>query len=95
MSDTLRIHPRPSETLPLRLPTAVIDALRAMAERRDMSLEALVRLYVGQGLRQDESDRFAERLLDSTAAVLHRRIASDQEVETILTEINLAARSVS
>lgn len=64
------ISPRPSETVSLRVPMDVLDALQPEAASRDMSLEALLRLYIGTGLRQDVSRHYSDRLLESPAKVL-------------------------
>ncbi len=87
----LVITPRPSETLAVRMPTDVLQSLRREAIARDMPVEALVRFYVGAGLRQDLAKRLSERLLDSTARVLSQHISSEAEVSTILQEIRAQA----
>ena len=45
-----------------------------------MSVEALVKLYIGQGLRQDLARLFADRVLETTAQVLTHHLQSDAEV---------------
>jgi hypothetical protein len=52
---TLQIHPRPSETFSLEIPVDVLQSLQEVAANRDMSLSALIKLYIGQGLRQEGS----------------------------------------
>jgi hypothetical protein len=49
----LRFRPRPSATVTLPLPKDTLSALEEVAAGRDMSVEALIKFYVGQGLRQD------------------------------------------
>jgi len=49
----LRVHPRPSESVALSIPIDTLGTIRQVAESRDMSPEALMRFYIGQGLRQD------------------------------------------
>ena len=49
----LRLHPQPSEDVAVAIPVDTLAVLRAVAETRDMSLEALLRFYIGQGLRED------------------------------------------
>jgi hypothetical protein len=83
----LHIRPRDSKELSLRLPVSVIASLQRVAERRDMSVEALIRLYIGSGLRQDLAAVWSDRVLEATADVLGRRIESTQEVSDILAEI--------
>ncbi len=52
-----------------------------------MSYPALLKLYIGQGLRQDVAKLFADRVLEATAQVLARHIHSEEEVAAILREI--------
>jgi hypothetical protein len=61
--------------------------VREVAATRDMSAEVLMKLYVGQGLRQDTSRLFSERILETTARVLARHISSEEERTAILREI--------
>jgi hypothetical protein len=49
----LHIQLRPVEVIDLRIPVDTIELLRAVAASRGMSLDALLKFYVGQGLRQD------------------------------------------
>jgi hypothetical protein len=62
-------------------------SLEKVAASRDMSVEALVKLYIGQGLRQDLARLFADRVLETTEQVLTRYIQSEEEVSAILKEI--------
>lgn len=52
-SINLSIKPRPSENVSIPIPKDTLEALKIIAHNRDMSLEALLRFYIGQGLRQD------------------------------------------
>jgi hypothetical protein len=52
-----------------------------------MSAEAVMKLYIGQGLRQDTSRLFSERILETPARVLARHISSEEERSAILLEI--------
>jgi hypothetical protein len=83
----LRLHPRQTETVPLAIPTGTLETIRNVAETRDMSPEALMRFYIGQGLRQDTARLFSERILDMTERVLARHIPSESERSAILREI--------
>lgn len=83
----LRLRPRPSTTVQLKIPTDTQEALERIAEARDMSVEALARLYIGQGLRQDVVQHFADHVLELTAQVLSRHGQSPEQVEAILREI--------
>jgi hypothetical protein len=83
----LRLHPRPTETVPLLIPIDTLATIKEVAETRDMSPEALMRLYIGHGLRQDTARLFSERILETTERVLARHIASEEERSAILREI--------
>lgn len=83
----LHLRPRASEKISLEIPKDALDSLKKVADIRDMSLQALIKLYIGQGLRQDVSKLFADRVLETTAHVLARHIQSEQEVSAIIREI--------
>jgi hypothetical protein len=75
----------------LNIPIDTFESLEQVAASRDMSVEALLKLYIGQGLRQDVAQRFADRVLDLTAQVLARHGQSPEQVDAILREIRSAA----
>ena len=52
-----------------------------------MSVEALLKFYIGQNLRQDLAKLFSDRVIESTAQVLARHIQSEDEIATIIQEI--------
>jgi hypothetical protein len=47
---------RETESVPMNLPKTVITSLEKVAASRDMSIDALLKLYIGQSLRQDLSN---------------------------------------
>ena len=55
------LRPEPTEEVTLKIPLKAMPAIREIAEERDMSVEALLRFYIGQGLREDVSRRWEER----------------------------------
>jgi hypothetical protein len=83
----LLLRKRPAEPVTIEIPQDTLQSLMYVARRRDMSMQALLKFYIGHGLRQDLSRFFAERVLDTTAAVLAQHIQSTEEVSAILTEI--------
>lgn len=92
---TLTIRPRECEPVTLQLPKTVLTSLRTVIQRRSMSsVEALIRFYIGRGLRQDLSQLFSEkmteRMMETTAKVLARHLGSDAEVEAVIQEIRQA-----
>jgi hypothetical protein len=90
---TLRVRPRPSGAVTIQIPTDTLTSVEDVARRHDMSLQALLRLYVGEGLRKDLAEVFSDRVLETTAAVLSRRIPSESEVSAILSEIRHAVNA--
>jgi hypothetical protein len=88
----LQVHPRESEVVSIRIPKDTLESMRKVAAQRDMSLEALIKLYVGKCLRQDLSQLFANQVLDSTAKVLARYHHSEDEVAQILQQIRLESK---
>lgn len=83
--------PRTKETVSLDLPKDALESLKKVAASRDMSLEALLRFYVGQGLRQDLTNIFANRVLEVTAQVLAEHIESEEEISAIIQTIRSEA----
>jgi len=85
----LHLHPRPAVNVTLRVPEDTLASLQKVAESRDMAVEALVKLYVGQGLRNDLARQFGERVIEKTAQVLSRHLTSEEEISAILQEIRV------
>jgi hypothetical protein len=88
---TLNLYPRPSEAVVLNIPLDTLETLKRIAAKRNMSVEALLKLYIGHGLRQDASQLYADRVLEMTAEVLARHVGSEDEVAAILREIRSKA----
>jgi uncharacterized membrane protein len=57
----LKITPRVTEGLLLQVPVEALRSLEQVAESRDMSVEALLKFYIGHGLRQDVARLFSDR----------------------------------
>ena len=83
----LQLRPRTAEIVSLNIPIYTLASLEKIAANRDMSVEALLKFYIGQGLREDLAKVFSERLLDKTAQVLAKHLESAEEISTILREI--------
>lgn len=83
----LQLRPRSTETVSLEIPQDTLKSLQEVAQMRDMSLSALLKFYVGQGLRQDLARMFGDRVIEKTAQVLSRHIDSQEEISTIIQEI--------
>lgn len=89
----LHFRPRATTTVPLNIPSDTLEELQQVAANRDMSVEALLKLYIGQGLRHDNAQRFADRVLELTAQVLARHGQSQEQVDAIVREIRNASGS--
>ncbi len=87
----LHFRPRPTETVSIKIPKDTLESLKKVATSRDMSYQALLKFYIGQGLRQDLSKLFGDRVLEMTAEVLARHIQSEEEVLAIVQEIRVTA----
>lgn len=87
-----RLHPQVSETISLSIPTQTLWSLERVAASRDMSLQALLKFYIGQCLRQDLDRVFGERVLAATTDVLREHLTSDEEVTEIMESIQRELR---
>ena len=83
----LQVHSRVTEVLSIKIPRDTLTSLEEVADNKDMSIEALLKFYIGQGLREDIAKLFNERLLNTTVQVLSRHIESQEEVSKIIQEI--------
>ena len=83
----LQMRPRVTEVVSVKIPIDTLASLEEIAVNKDMSIEALLKFYIGQGLREDISKLFNERLLNTTVQVLSRHIESQEEVSKIIQEI--------
>ncbi len=84
---TLKFRERESEEIKLKIPKDVLASLEKVAAKRDLPLHALLKLYIGQNLRKDLTNYFAENVLEKTEKVLSRHLQSKDEVSEILREI--------
>lgn len=86
-AEQLEPRPRPTQVLALTLPRDTLASLRRVASWPDMRPEVLLKLYVGQGLRQDASRISSACILVTTEEVLARHILSEEQRVAILREI--------
>lgn len=56
----LHLRPRAAEIVSIKIPTDTLQSLKKVAASRDMSVEALLKLYIGQSLRQELAKLFSE-----------------------------------
>ena len=83
----LHIRPRTVEQVPLEIPKDTLESLKQVAASREMSYHALLKFYIGQGLRRDISHLFADRLIETTVQVLSQHLQSEEDVSAIIREI--------
>lgn len=89
---TLKIKPRPSEIVTISIPIDTLENLKKIADSKNISVESLIKLYIGQNLREEISKNFASKLLDSTVEILTKHIQSKAELLDILQEIQAKTR---
>jgi len=89
----IKFRPREIETVPIAIPKDTLASLKEVAVSRDMSVQALLKFYIGQGLRHDLARLFGDRVLETTEHVLARHMQSQEEVFSILREIRSEAVS--
>ena len=85
----LKVRSRASKPVAIHIPAATLASLEKTAAGRDMSVQALLKLYIGQSMRQGVVKLSVGRLLEKTAEVLSRHIESTEEVSAILKEIRV------
>jgi len=83
----LIFRPREKETVPVEIPKDTLASLQKVAATRDMSSQALIKFYIGQGLRNDLARLFGDQVLETATEVLKRHIQSEEEVSSIIREI--------
>lgn len=89
---SLTIQARQSRMVSIRIPQDTLDALKKVASHRDMAYQALIKFYVGRGLRADLATLHSNRMIDATSQILQRHLKSPRKVFTIVEEIKKAAR---
>lgn len=87
----IEFYPRETETISITVPKDVLASIEKVAAGRDMSVQALLKFYIGQELRQDLARLFGDRVLESTEQVLGKHIQSQEEISAIIREIRGAA----
>ncbi len=89
----LKVRPRNSKPVTIHIPADTLSSLEKIASGRDMSVEALLKLYIGQSMRQDVAKLSTDRVLEKTEQVLSKHLKSQKEVSEILKEIRVEAIS--
>ena len=85
----LKLRSRNSKPVTIQIPADTLISLEKIAAGRDMSVEALLKLYIGQAMRQDLAKLSTDRVLEKAAQVLKQHIQSEEEITAILKEIRV------
>ncbi|CAN5124880.1 hypothetical protein BH20ACI1_BH20ACI1_27500 [soil metagenome] len=80
---TLKFYPRETETVTLEISTDTLEVLEKKAKEKDLPLKALLKFYVGQGLRQDLSQEEAKEL--ALKRLKSRKGAQEEKEEDLAT----------
>lgn len=83
----LKVNSRPYEAIAVRIPSDTLADLRAIAGKKDMSIEGLIKFYVGQGLRADLTQLRADQTLNTAQQVLSEHLKSSEAAAKIVNEI--------
>jgi len=82
-----KVNVRSSEVVTITIPSDTLADLRAIAGKKDMSLEGLIKFYVGQGLRADLTQLQADQTLNAAQQVLSEHLNSGEAAAKIVNEI--------
>ena len=58
----LRPYPEEKEEVTISIPKLTYQALEKIAERKDLSLKAIIKFYISQGMRQDLTEKESSEL---------------------------------
>lgn len=75
--------PGAGETVSFRLPARAMAPLTRIATYRGMTCEALVREYLGAGLREDVRGHFEEQVLVATEDALASRVTPEVAADVL------------
>lgn len=79
----LKPYPEEKEEVTISIPKLTYQALEKIAERKDLSLKAIIKFYISQGMRQDLTNEESKELT-------LKRLKNPKGVEENL-EVDLAA----
>ena len=83
----ISVRKRETKEVSIQIPSDTLVALKKVAESKEMSEQALMKFYLGQGLRQDLARLFSDRVLETTQKVLSKHLKSEDEISKIMREI--------
>lgn len=83
----ISVRKRETKEVSIQIPSDTLVALKKVAASKEMSEQALMKFYLGQGLRQDLARLFSDRVLETTQKVLSKHLKSEDEISKIMREI--------
>ena len=83
----LEIRKRPSKMISVRIPLDTLEQLKQVATARDLGYQSLLKLYIGEGLRNDLSALKNQMLLSQTENVLRQHLDDDKKLNSILRKL--------
>lgn len=83
----ISVRKRETKEVLIQIPSDTLVALKKVAASKEMSEQALMKFYLGQGLRQDLARLFSDRVLETTQKVLSKHLKSEDEISKIMREI--------
>lgn len=83
----MKVNVRSSEAVTVRIPIDTLADLRAIARKKDMFLEGLIKFYIGQGLRADLTQLRTDKTLNAAQQVLTEHLKSGEDAARIVNEI--------
>lgn len=89
----LEIKARPSKMVSLRIPLETLEQLKEVAELKDLGYQALLKLYIGEGLRKDLSAMKSHSLMNETENLLRKHLGNDRKLHTILNKLRKATEA--
>lgn len=89
--NALSFKERETVALEINIPKDVLDSLERIATRRDLPVKALIKFYVGQGIKKDLAKIHTDKVLENTEQILKKHFKSEEEIQEILQEITQIA----
>jgi hypothetical protein len=79
---------RPSTSITMRIPVKVLEDLKRVAPIKGMSgYQALIKFYIGQGLRKDLADMMRQDFAERTKDVLQKYNVPPKAIKEIMNAV--------
>ncbi len=86
-----KVTPRPSQTVSPQVPLEALEQLQQIADARNLGIHSLLKLYIGEGLRNDLPLVKKQRLVHETETVLRKHFNRDPKLNAILRKLKKLA----